>query len=89
MRLADVAEELGRHDEALAACERGLQHADGPILRNGLQMIRAGALLAKGQRGPAREALAEAEKAANAIGNERVRRNKLGRVSKLRAQTGP
>src|SRR5262249_23803620 len=30
-RLARVAEAAGRHDEALAACERGLRNVDGPI----------------------------------------------------------
>jgi tetratricopeptide (TPR) repeat protein len=85
-RLARVAESARRYDEALAACDRGLSHVDGPIGRTGLLLTKASALKGKGDLARARETAALALQAARSIGNERNRDNSLRRVSEFMAQ---
>jgi hypothetical protein len=85
-RLARVAEAAGRHDEALAACERGLRNVDGPIGRSGLLLTKASALKGKGEVSQAKETAHLALQAAQAIGNEGNRANATRRVSSFIAE---
>jgi hypothetical protein len=86
--LARVAEAAERHDEALAACEPGLRHVDGPIGRSGLLLIKARALRGKGELSKATETAQLALQAARAIGNEHNRANAVKRVSDFIAELG-
>jgi hypothetical protein len=85
-RLARVAEAAGRHDEAVAACERGLRNVDGPIGRSGLLLTKASALRGKGELSQAKETAQLALQAAQAIGNEHNRANAMRRASSFIAE---
>lgn len=80
-RLARVAEAAKRHDLALAACERGLLHVDGPIGRTGLLLTKASALDGKGELSRAKETAQLAFQAATAIPNPYNRSNAQKRAS--------
>ena len=82
-RLARVAEAAGRHDEALAACDRGLLHVDGPIGRTGLLLTKASALRGKGELSRATETAHLAFQAARTIPNPYNRANAEKRASDL------
>src|SRR5215470_11731451 len=80
-RLARVAEAAKRHDLALAACERGLQHVDGPIGRTGLLLTKASALRGKGELSRAKETAQLALQAATSIPNAHNRSNAQRRAA--------
>jgi hypothetical protein len=80
-RLARVAEAAKQHDLALAACERGLLHVDGPIGRTGLLLTKASALQGKGELSRAKETAQLALQAATAIPNPYNRSNAQKRAS--------
>jgi hypothetical protein len=80
------AEAAKRYDEALAACERGLAHVDGPIGRTGLLLTKARALLGKREAGRARETLELPLRSARTIGNKRTQENNVRRISALMAE---
>jgi tetratricopeptide (TPR) repeat protein len=85
-RLARVAEAAQRHDEALSACNRGLQHVDGPIGRTGLLLTKASALRGKGELSRAKETAQLALRAARSIPNAYNRANAEKRASDLIAR---
>ena len=88
LRLAQVETEAGRYDEALAACDRGLAHVDGPIGRTWLLQTKARAWIGKGDAAMARRTLEEAEQAANAIGTPANRDHNLQAIARLMAAAG-
>ena len=73
LRVAQMESAAKNYDSALAACDRGLVRNAGPAARSWLLRIKAEALLAKGQRDAAQQALQEALAAAEAIPDPQIR----------------
>ncbi len=88
LRLAQTAAAAGRYDDALAACDRGLVHATGPIGRTWLLETKAEALAGKGAAAAARRVLQEALRSARAIGSVHVRDHNLQRITRAMAENG-
>lgn len=82
LRLAQMATEAKRYDEAIAASDRGLAHVTGPLGRSWLLHTKADALIGKGDKAGARRALEEALQAAQQIGNERLRANNVRQITR-------
>ncbi len=82
LRLAQMAMEAGRYDEAVAACDRGLAHATGPIARAWLLQTKSDALAGKGDRAGARAALQQALTSAREIGQEPMRGHTIERITR-------
>ena len=82
LRLAEVQSLAKHYNEAIAACDRGLQHATGPLGRSWLLQIKGDALLEQGRRAEAQRALAEALTAAREIGPKQARENNVANISK-------
>jgi len=78
-----MATAAGRHDEALAACTRGLTHASGAIGRTSLLVTEARAWIGKGDAAKAHRVLEEALRSARAIGNQRLRERNVQRISAM------
>jgi predicted negative regulator of RcsB-dependent stress response len=87
LRLAELEVEAQRYDDAIAACNRGLAHATGPLGAAWLMQVKADALVKKGQKAEAHRVLQEALAAAQKIGPERTRENNISRISDMLKQT--
>lgn len=87
LRLAQLEIGAGHYDDGLAACERGLAHAGGPIARTWLLQTKAEALVGKGDSAGARRALEEALQAARAIGTQRNRERNIKAITQMMAET--
>jgi len=88
MRLAEMAAEAERYDEALEACERALAHVTGPTARCWILETKANALVGKGDPAAARKVLEEALESARTIGNERTRDRQVRQLTRAIAETG-
>lgn len=80
LRLAQMATEAGRYDEAVAACDRGLKHVDGPLGRTWLLQTKADALSRQGRLAAARRVLEEALSAAQQIGVKQSRERNVEKI---------
>ena len=80
LRLAQMQNAAKHYDEALAACDRGLQHVTGPLGRSWLLQTKADALLGKEQPADAERVLREALKAAQSIPVESSRNNNIKKI---------
>jgi len=81
LRLAQMENEAGHFDEALAACDRGLAHVTGPRGRAWLLETKAEALIRKGKGREARDVLAEAMESARAIPVAQAREHNVKKIS--------
>ncbi len=88
-RLAAIAADAGRYDDALAACDRALAHASGPMGRTMLFMTKAQAWDGKREPAKARAALEDALTAASAIGDKRIRDNHVAMIKRMIADMKP
>jgi len=86
LRVAQVEVLASRLPDAIAACDRGLERAPGPLGRAWLLQIQADALMKDGRTAEARRALESALDAARQIGPTQARENNVSRISKLLAQ---
>jgi hypothetical protein len=82
LRLAQMLEAARRYDEALAACDRGLVHATGPLGRSWLLTTRSDALDGRGDRTGARASLVDAIAAAKEIGEPQLRERNVTRLTR-------
>jgi tetratricopeptide (TPR) repeat protein len=82
LRLAQLANQAERYDEALAACDRGLAHATGPLARSWLLQTRAEAWRGKGDTRQALRALQEALASARAIASAGARERNVAKISR-------
>lgn len=87
LRLAQMAADAGRYDEALAACDRGLAHVSGPLGRTWLLRTKADAFRRKGEPARARRVLGEALRAAQAIGVKEARERNVEAISNALRET--
>ena len=83
LRLAQMLGVARRYDEALAACDRGIEHATGPLGRSWLLRTRAEVLDDRGDRAAARTALVAAIAEAKKIGEPRLRENNVDHLSRM------
>ncbi|MBZ5537204.1 MAG: tetratricopeptide repeat protein [Acidobacteriia bacterium] len=81
LRLAQMEIEAKQYDEAIAACDRGLEHVSGPLGRTWLFETKADALTQSGQPSEARRVLDEALQSAQAIGVKQARDHNIERIS--------
>ena len=82
LRLAQMATEAKRYDEAVAACDRGLARVTGPLGQSWLLHTKADALIGTGDKAGARRALEEALQAAQKIGNEHLRDSNVRQITR-------
>jgi len=82
LRLAEMLEGAKRYDEALAACDRGLAHATGPVGKSWLLTTRANVLDDRGDHDGARAALAAALDVAKGIGEPQIRDRNVSRITR-------
>jgi tetratricopeptide (TPR) repeat protein len=87
LRLAQMATDAKRYDEAVAACDRGLVHVTGPIGRAWLLQTKAEALTGKGDATGARAALLEALTSAREIGQEPMRSHTVERITRALSES--
>jgi tetratricopeptide (TPR) repeat protein len=80
LRLAQVQLSAKRYDDAIAACERGLQHVTGPLAKSWLLQLEAKAFVATGRRDEARRVLTLALAAARQIATEGARARNIANV---------
>jgi tetratricopeptide (TPR) repeat protein len=73
LRLAQMEDAAKQYDQALAACDRGLEHVTGPMGRSWLLQTKADAYWDAGRPEEARGALEEALKVAQEIGDPSMR----------------
>ena len=73
LRLAQMEDAAKQYDQALAACDRGLEHVTGPMGRSWLLQTKADAYWDAGRPEDARRALEEALKVAQEIGDQSMR----------------
>jgi tetratricopeptide (TPR) repeat protein len=86
LRVAQMESAAGHHDQAIAACDRGLARGPGANGRAWLLRIRAEALLAKGQKTEARQTLQKALQVAQTIPTPKGREMNINMISdKLKA----
>jgi tetratricopeptide (TPR) repeat protein len=83
LRLAQMETEAGGYDEAIAACDRGLKHVNGPLGRTWLLQTKADALTRKGDLAAARIALEQALQAAREIGVKQARDRNVEKILKV------
>jgi predicted Zn-dependent protease len=88
LRLAQMAVEAKRYDDAAAACDRGLRHVTGPVGRTWLLRTKADALTGKGDAAAAREVLEEGLRAARAIGVKSMRDRNVELISRAISEIG-
>ncbi len=86
LRVAQVAIEVKRFDDAVAACDRGLEHVTGPVGRCWLFRTKGEALVAKGDLPHAHDAYAQALAAARAISNPSSRDRNVKKVERTIAE---
>jgi predicted negative regulator of RcsB-dependent stress response len=88
LRLAQILSQAKRYDEAVAACDRGLEKVDGPLGRTWLLETKADALIGKGDTTQARQVLDDAQASANAIIMKSNRDSNLRRIAAMTAKVG-
>lgn len=81
LRLAQMESAAKHYDEAIAACNRGLDHVTGPLGRSWLLQIKADALTQQGKPAESHKVLQEALSSAQAIPATRARENNIKRIS--------
>ena len=89
LRLAQMASAAKRYDDAIAACDRGLAHATGPIARCWILQVKAGALVGKGDRAGARRVLDDALAVARTIGTASNRESNVRNITRAIEEVGP
>jgi hypothetical protein len=80
LRVAQMEYEANSFQEAVAACDRGLERSPGPAGRSWLLRVKADALVKIGKRTEARRSLEEALAAAAHIPNELTRSNNIRNI---------
>ena len=83
LRLAQMLSDAKRYDEAIAACDRGLKHVNGPLGRTWLLQIKADAFLGKGNKTAASRILRDALDSAQQIGTKDARERNVDKIMKL------
>jgi len=73
LRLAQMEVEARRYDDAIAACDRGLPHATGPMGRAWLMQVKADALNKSGKKAAAHQVLEAALPVAQQISSAQAR----------------
>ncbi len=82
LRLAQAQNVAKEYDDAIVACDHGLDHVTGPLGRSWLQRTKAEGLRGKGDMAGARDMLQRALESARAIGNTQVRDGNIARISR-------
>lgn len=82
LRLAQMLSDAKRYDEAIAACDRGLKHVDGPLGRTWLLQIKADVLIGEGNKTEASQALKAALDSAQQIGTSPARERNVDKILK-------
>ena len=82
LRLAQMEDAAKQYDQALAACDRGLEHVTGPMGRSWLLQTKADAYWDAGRPEEARRALEEALKVAQEIGDQSMRDMNVSMISR-------
>ena len=82
LRLAQMEDAAKQYDQALAACDRGLEHVTGPMGRSWLLQTKADAYWDAGRPEEARRALEEALKVAQEIGDQSMRDMNVDMISR-------
>lgn len=80
LRVAQMESKANKFAEAIAACERGLSRAPGPLGRSWLLQVKASALREEGRTAEARSALEEALQIAGGIPLDRTRESNVKRI---------
>jgi thioredoxin-like negative regulator of GroEL len=86
LRLAQMLVAAKRYDDALAACERGLVHATGPVGRTWLLKTKFNALAGKGDLVAGRRVLDEALVSAREIANAHNRDGNIRSITQAMAE---
>jgi tetratricopeptide (TPR) repeat protein len=86
LRLAQMQVAAKRYDDALAACERGLAHATGPVGKTWLLKTKFNALAGKGDVVAGRRVLDEALLSAREIANAQNRDNNIRSITRAMAE---
>jgi hypothetical protein len=86
LRLAQMLVAAKRYDDALAACERGLVHATGPVGRTWLLKTKFNALAGKGDLVAGRRVLDEALVSAREIANAQNRDGNIRSITQAMAE---
>ena len=89
LRVGQMELAAKNYDEAIAACDRGLPYATGPIGHVWLMEVKADALRQQGQTTRARKILEDALLVARKIGPEQIRRNNLQKISDALKESEP
>jgi predicted negative regulator of RcsB-dependent stress response len=87
LRLAQMETQAKQFGDAVAACDRGLEHVSGPLGRAWLLQVKADALTQQGKSAEAHRVLAKALRAAQMIGPQQARENNIARISKALKET--
>lgn len=87
LRLAQMLAEAKRYTEAIAACDRGLDHATGPLARAWLLETKADALMREGDRSAAHRVLQDALVSAREIGVKQARDGNIEKIMKALNET--
>jgi|ERR1041385_4756439 tetratricopeptide (TPR) repeat protein len=82
LRLAQMLEAAKRYEEALAACDRGIAHATGPLGKSWLLRTRADVLDDRRDPAGARAALVQAIEVAKGIGEPGLRASNVNRLTR-------
>lgn len=80
LRLAQMESAAKHYDEAIAACNRGLDHVTGPLGRSWLLQIKGDVWMQQGKMAESHKVLQEALSAAKAIPVTRARENNIKRI---------
>lgn len=86
LRLAQMEVAAKRYDDALAACERGLAHASGPVGKTWLLKTKFNALAGKDDLVQGRRVLEEALASAREIANAQNRENNIRSITRAMAE---
>lgn len=81
LRVAQIERKAKNPDASIAACDRGLSRAPGPLGRSWLLQVKADALREQGLTEDARHALQDALQAARGIPLQRTRENNLRKIN--------
>ena len=87
LRVAQMESAAKNYDETIAACDRGLSRAPGPVGRSWLLQTKAHALMQKRDRAEARHVLEKALQAAQSIPNRRSRENNMNSIKEALRQS--
>jgi tetratricopeptide (TPR) repeat protein len=87
LRLAQMEAQAKQYRDAIAACDRGLEHVTGPLGRAWLLQVKADALTQQGKLAEAHLVLEKALHVAQMIGPQQSRENNIARISKALKET--